>query len=118
MGLGNPDSDAEFKGRTLHKRKVLTPINLSPHPSRKSETIMRTELDLPRRRTDIGYLSKITVGYVVVGISIARDVEHVEEICTESDCLSLGHVEFLECREIHLPEAGRALPPNGRRAER
>ena len=55
-------------------------------PGRSSETILRAELDLPRRGTDIRDLPKIAVGYVVVRITITRDVEHVEEICAKSTC--------------------------------
>ena len=47
-------------------------------PGRSSETILRAELDLPRRGTDIRDLSKVAVGYSVVRIAIARDVEDVE----------------------------------------
>ena len=78
---------------------------------------MRTELDLPRRGTDIRDLSKVAVGYVVVRITITRDVEYVEEICAKSNRLGLGNMELFECREIHLAVPGGALTPNGRGAK-
>src|SRR5580704_12186746 len=86
-------------------------------PGRSSETILRAELDLPRRGTDIRDLSKVAVGYSVVRIAIARDVEDVEEIRTKTDRLGLGNMEVFECREIHLPVTRCALTPNGRGAK-
>ena len=62
------------------------------------EAVMQAKLNLPCRRTDAADHSEaFSVRYAVVGISVACDVEEVEEVRAESqDVLFAPEVEILE----------------------
>ena len=60
------------------------------------ETIMQTELYPALLRTDVSYLAETAVLYIVVGISVASNVEEVKEISAEPKHLFSPHVKLLE----------------------
>src|SRR5579863_1163794 len=77
---------------------------------RELEGVMQAQLDLTRRGTNAGDLPEVAVLDVVVGVSVAGDVEDIEEVSAEAEhMLFLIQVKILEQRHIYLSITGRAL---------
>ena len=71
--------------------------------------VMQTELYLSCRGTDASDLAKVAVCNRVIGVSITRDVENIEEVRAEADHLLSPNMEVFEQRGVHLPVPRCAL---------
>src|SRR5579862_8846433 len=76
---------------------------------RELEGVVQAQLHLARRGTNAGDLPEVTVLNVVIGISVAGDVEDIEEVSAETKYMLLPDVEVFEQRHVDLSITGRAL---------
>ena len=70
---------------------------------------MQTQLDLTCRRAHAADLTEAAVLNVVVRISVAGDIEDVEEVSAESDYLFAPDVEVFEEGSVDLSVSGSAF---------
>ncbi len=71
-------------------------IRLTDKPLlRALERVVRAQLDLTRRRTNAGNLTESGIARIIVGISVACDVEEIEEVSPEADRLPFQRDESL-----------------------
>jgi len=95
------DFQNELVGHGLRVRRTgraaISVFLLWADPSSLLETVVQAELYLPRRRAHAVDQAEAAVVYVVVGVSIARDVKEVEKISAETEDVILSpDVEVLE----------------------
>jgi hypothetical protein len=83
------------------------------------EGVVQAQLDLARRGTNAGDQTKAAVAYVVIGVSVARYVEDIEEVSPEAEhMIFLPQVKILEQGHVDLSIAWCALGAITRCAER
>src|ERR1700759_3939089 len=82
------------------------------------EAVVQAELDLPGRGADAADKSETAICYAIVRIPVARNIEEVEEVGTESeDVLFTPEMEILEQGRVHLAVSRTALRAVGSGAE-